>query len=282
MPVVLPGEVIQTQHKTIKLGPGLQQFSDPEGKTSINVTRAGTLEQNAKGNQFWVEGNSRRVSPLFGRSSLTRSSYAWTKYVPAAQEPVIGIVSARQGEGWKVDIGSAHQASLDGLAFEGASRRNRPSLKVCFGDDLVGLRGANDVRSIRSFMPVFLSPIKTWNQSSNVSMRRHAKQKGLENSRAAFWYAAALKCPESGWYSSLTALAHGEYHSLLNPNYFLLPLLGSRFPLDTASGMNGRVWISAKEVKQIIVAARCIEAADPDGGGMDQNAIKKFIGTLDL
>jgi exosome complex component RRP40 len=52
--------------------------------------------------------------------------------VPAPQEPVVGIVSARQGEGWRVDIGSAHQASLDGLAFEGASRRNRPSLKVCW------------------------------------------------------------------------------------------------------------------------------------------------------
>lgn len=46
--------------------------------------------------------------------------------------------------------------------------------------------------------------------------------------------------------------------------------------------MNGRVWISAKEVKQTIAATRCIEAADPDGGGMDQTAIKKFIGTLDL
>jgi exosome complex component RRP40 len=50
--------------------------------------------------------------------------------VPATQEPVVGIVAARQGEGWRVDIGSAHQASLDGLAFEGASRRNRPNLKV--------------------------------------------------------------------------------------------------------------------------------------------------------
>ncbi len=61
MPVVLPGEVVQTQHKTLKLGPGLQQFADPEGRTSNIVTRPGTLEQNAKGNQFWVEGNSRRV-----------------------------------------------------------------------------------------------------------------------------------------------------------------------------------------------------------------------------
>ena len=79
-----------------------------------------------------------------------------------------------------------------------------------------------------------------------------------------------------------TALAHGKYYSLLDPDYFLLPMLGSRFPLDTAIGTNGRIWISAKEVKQTIAVARCIEAADPDGGGMDQNALKKFIGTLDL
>lgn len=52
--------------------------------------------------------------------------------------------------------------------------------------------------------------------------------------------------------------------------------------MDAAVGTNGRAWINAKEIKQTIVAARCIEAADPDGGGMDQNAIKKFIITLDL
>ena len=37
---------------------------------------------------------------------------------------------ARSGENWRVDIGAAHPASLDGLAFEGATKRNRPNLKV--------------------------------------------------------------------------------------------------------------------------------------------------------
>jgi exosome complex component RRP40 len=68
----------------------------------------------------------------------------------------------------------------------------------------------------------------------------------------------------------------------LDPNNFFLPLLGSRFHLDTAIGTNGRVWISAKEVKQTIAVARCIEAADPDGGGMDQRGIEKFIKTLEI
>lgn len=71
MSVVLPGEVVQTQHKTLKLGPGLQQSVDSEERTSIVVTRAGTLEQNAKGNKFWVEGNSRRVSLSVTHQSLS-------------------------------------------------------------------------------------------------------------------------------------------------------------------------------------------------------------------
>ena len=50
--------------------------------------------------------------------------------MPAAQESVVGVVTLRSGENWRVDIGSAHTASLDGLAFEGATKRNRPNLKV--------------------------------------------------------------------------------------------------------------------------------------------------------
>ena len=52
------------------------------------------------------------------------------QYVPAPQESIVGIVAGRSGEGWRVDIGAAHFALLDGLAFEGATKRNKPNLKV--------------------------------------------------------------------------------------------------------------------------------------------------------
>lgn len=52
------------------------------------------------------------------------------KYVPAPQESVVGVVIGRSGENWRVDIGAAHAATLDGLAFEGATKRNKPNLKV--------------------------------------------------------------------------------------------------------------------------------------------------------
>ncbi len=43
---------------------------------------------------------------------------------------MVGIVHQRLGEGYRVDIGTAHSASLDGLAFEGATKRNKPNLKA--------------------------------------------------------------------------------------------------------------------------------------------------------
>lgn len=43
---------------------------------------------------------------------------------------MIGVIAGKSGDGWRVDIGSAHFAILDGLAFEGVTRRNKPNLKV--------------------------------------------------------------------------------------------------------------------------------------------------------
>jgi exosome complex component RRP40 len=52
----------------------------------------------------------------------------------------VGSVIARSGENWRVDIGGAHMATLDGLAFEGATKRNRPNLKVTlhFSSAIIG------------------------------------------------------------------------------------------------------------------------------------------------
>lgn len=53
------------------------------------------------------------------------------QYIPAQGEPVVGVVIARHAEGYRVDIGSSQSASLDALAFEDATKRNKPDLKVC-------------------------------------------------------------------------------------------------------------------------------------------------------
>ena len=43
---------------------------------------------------------------------------------------MIGVVTAKAGDLFRVDIGTSQPASLSYLAFEGATKRNRPNVNV--------------------------------------------------------------------------------------------------------------------------------------------------------
>ncbi|KAH9936163.1 exosome complex exonuclease RRP40 [Fomitopsis serialis] len=230
MSLVLPGELVPAQHVNLKLGPGLLQQSGPSGESSIIATRAGELNHSANRARWWIESNARR-------------------YVPAPQESVIGVVVARSGENWRVDIGAAHMANLDGLAFEGATKRNRPNLKV---GSLLYARVSLAHKDMEPELECFDAQTR--------------KAEGFGELKGGFVVRCSLKM----------------CRLLLDPNHFLLPMLGSRFPHETATGLNGRVWVNAREARHIIAVSRCIEAADPDGGGMSEAEMKKFLGTLDI
>ncbi|KIP05183.1 hypothetical protein PHLGIDRAFT_108604 [Phlebiopsis gigantea 11061_1 CR5-6] len=229
MSFVLPGELVPAQHVNLKLGPGLLQVSDVKNG-SVMSTRAGELKHTANNREWWIEGNSRR-------------------YVPAPQESVIGVVIARSGEGWRVDIGSAHFASLDGLAFEGATKRSRPNLKV---GSVLYARVSLAHKDMEPELECFDAQTR--------------KAEGFGELKGGFLVRCSLQMSRM----------------LLDQSHFLLPLLGARFPLEVAIGLNGRVWVSTKEPKYTIAVSRCIEAVDPDGGGMDERAAKKFLATLDI
>lgn len=47
---------------------------------------------------------------------------------------MIGIVTAKSGDIFKVDVGGSEPASLSYLAFEGATKRNRPNVQVMMGN----------------------------------------------------------------------------------------------------------------------------------------------------
>lgn len=52
------------------------------------------------------------------------------RYVPTRSENVLGVVTAKAGDTFRVDIGAADQASLSYLAFEHATKKNRPNVNV--------------------------------------------------------------------------------------------------------------------------------------------------------
>ncbi|KAJ7819358.1 hypothetical protein B0H14DRAFT_2372667 [Mycena olivaceomarginata] len=231
---VLPGQHVPAQHVNLKLGPGLLQHSDAStsASPSIIATRAGTLHHSANRAKWWVESNSRR-------------------YIPAPQESVIGIIVQKAGEGFRVDIGSAHPASLDGLAFEGATKRNRPNLKI---GNLIYARVSLAHKDMEPELECFDAQTR--------------KAEGFGELKGGFMVRCSL----------------AMCRRLLDSTHFLLPLLGARFPLEAAVGVNGRVWVNAKDTREVIGIARCIEAVDPDGdgGGMDEAGVVEFLRTLGL
>ncbi|KAJ7095788.1 exosome complex exonuclease RRP40 [Mycena belliarum] len=233
MSAVLPGQQVPAQHVNLKLGPGLLQTTGsanggPPPSASIITTRAGTLNHSANGSKWWVENNSRR-------------------YVPAPQEGVIGVVVQKAGEGFRVDIGSAHSASLDGLAFEGATKRNKPNLKI---GNIVYARISLAHKDMEPELECFDAQTR--------------KSEGFGELKGGFMVRCSL----------------GMCRQLLDPKHFLLPLLGARFQLETVVGVNGRVWVSAKDAREVIAVSRCIESVDPDGGGMDEADVVNFLKTL--
>ncbi|PBK74838.1 hypothetical protein ARMSODRAFT_878432 [Armillaria solidipes] len=93
----------------------------------------------------------------------------------APQESVIGVVTQKVGEGFRVDIGSADTA-LDGLAFEGASKRNRPNLKVC---------------SMAAFVCLAHKDMEPELERYDAQTR---KSEGFRELKGGSWYDAAWAC----------------------------------------------------------------------------------------
>jgi len=160
----------------------------------------------------------------------------------------VGVVIARSGDGYRVNIGAAHMANLDGLAFEGATKRNKPNLKV---GALVYARVSLAHKDMEPELECF-------------DAQTH-KSAGFGELKEGFMVRCSLK---------MCRLLH-------DPSHFLLPLLGSEFLMEVAVGMNGKVWVYAKELRQIICMSRCIEAVDPDGDGLDELGVKSLLKTLD-
>ncbi|RVE67525.1 hypothetical protein OJAV_G00104440 [Oryzias javanicus] len=86
-------------------GPGLRRTGD-----RLVVMKSGVLRHKAP-LTFWIESQQKR-------------------YVATKGETVIGIVTARGGDVFRVDFGGSELASLSYLAFEGATKRNRPNVQV--------------------------------------------------------------------------------------------------------------------------------------------------------
>ncbi|WBW72575.1 exosome subunit Rrp40 [Schizosaccharomyces osmophilus] len=194
---------------TVRLGPGLvHQKHDHEDK--IKVSRPGILHQGVK-NTVLVDTRMKR-------------------YIPAMNDQVIGQITSRFAEGYRVDIGSAHSAQLNALAFENVTRKSKPNLTV---GSLVYAR---------------------------VSLADRDMEPELECLDAATGKASGFGELKEGY--MITGLSLSHCRKLLSPQNALLQALGTYVPFEIAVGMNGRVWTHSETIPTTILISNCIKQSE--------------------
>ncbi|XP_043473089.1 exosome complex component RRP40 [Leptopilina heterotoma] len=208
--IVMPGDIVKEIFPSkgkikVMLGPGLKRDGE-----NVIVCKAGVLK--------------RRDPFIYYVNSYEK------RYVPNRGESVVGIVTQKAGDIFKVDIGSSEQASLSYLAFEGASKRNRPDVQI--GDVIYGklLVASKDM------------------EPELVCVDSFGKKGKL----------GVLSADGMLFSCSLSLV-----RKILNPTCPLLHLLAKEHKYELAIGMNGKIWLKAgPSVDETIAVANAILAAE--------------------
>ena len=225
--LALPGDEIEiskpdASSKELVIGPGLRKDS----QNSIVAMKCGLLKK--KENFYWIESYQKR-------------------YVAIRNEYVIGIVVSKSSETIKVDIGSSEYASLSWLAFENATKRNKPNIEM---GDLVYCRvltGSKDM------------------EPELVCIDSSGKASGLGVLKDGFMFKVSLELGR---------------RLLSNSNQFLKKISKNLPPFELTIGMNGRVWVKATTIKQTIFLVDAIDkyanVSDSQVDGFIEDLLKNY------
>ncbi|XP_076627253.1 exosome complex component Rrp40 [Colletes latitarsis] len=207
--VIMPGDIVKEiaevmKKETIVLGPGLRREVD-----TVYAYKAGILKKRDPA-IYYVDCYQKR-------------------YVPNRGENVVGIITQKAGDIFKVDIGASEHASLSYLAFEGATKKNRPDVQI---GDLV-------------FAKLLVASKDM--EAELVCVDSHGKEKNL----------GALTSDGMLFNCSLSLI-----RKILNPNFSLFNKLAHSQAFEVAAGMNGRIWVKARTIQETIAVANAILAAE--------------------
>nr|CAD7205474.1 unnamed protein product [Timema douglasi] len=206
--VVLPGdkvcEISEDQKKRVILGPGLRLNVD-----QVLISKCGILRMK-NANVYWVDSHQKR-------------------YIPSRGETVVGVVTNKSGEVFRVDIGSSDQASLSYLAFEGATKKLRPDVNV--GDIVF----ARLITASKDMEPELVC-VDSYGKAGKLG----------------------ILSPEGFIFSCSLNLVR----KILRQNCPLLKILGHEIPHEIAIGMNGKVWVKARNVRATLAVGHAILAAE--------------------
>jgi exosome complex component RRP40 len=195
----------------IKLGAGLL----PAGEDVLAV-RAGIITSKDP-SRFFVLANHKR-------------------YYPAVGDTVVGIIADRNAEFYRVRLHGTTHAQLPVLAFDGATKRNKPNLAI---GTLVFCR----VVSVSKHLDPELSCAASSGSTSKDWVTGQSVYGELKE-------------------GNLCTISLGHARRLLHPTCALLTRLGGSIPFEVAVGVNGLVYVRATSTRHTTIICNAIERSE--------------------
>lgn len=224
--VVLPGDTVvslEGHEGTVRVGVGLQATGAAAATPALVANKAGIVRHT----------ELRKAAGGGDRYDLHSHQ---KRYAVAEGDSVLGVVIEVHGETYNVDIGGPHRATLSGIAFEGASRRNRPNLVVG------SLVHAHVTRADKHVDP----------EISCVSTGGNTK---------GWMTGDSMYGQLTDGYMFETSLDLAN--SLLHDNSIvLLELERIKLPFELATANNGRVWVKSPSAAQTIFVSNVIARSE--------------------
>jgi len=147
----------------------------PGDDVTANVTG---LTQSIRIGGGLVQSGSKVVASTVGTLNYKAPSFYWTentgkRYFPHVGDQVLGLVEGTGGDFYSLNVFSGSNVINNRLAFDGATKRNKPELKR---GDVVYARvsAANPDSEAELSCTVLSGPKKEWSTGETVSFKPHS------------------------------------------------------------------------------------------------------------
>jgi exosome complex component RRP40 len=219
--LVLPGDTVLADARAqlpanlvpLRVGPGITALPDWNRPSQLIATRTGRLRYAPR---MHVESNQRR-------------------YIPYVNDVVVGVVVDRVGgDHYRVAIGAATPALLPLLAFEGATKRNRPHL----APGHVVYARVTQVPTPQRFA------------ETELSCQAPGSAKSWTSGEAIFGRLAG---------GTLFRISLAAARQMIRQDAPVLQQLGKQLVFELAIGMNGIVWVKGRTTRTTILVRHAIQ-----------------------
>ena len=170
------------------------------------------------------------------------------------EDMIIGTVVDRAGESYYLEVNSSSRAQLPKLAFDGASKRNKPNLQ------LGALVYCRVVLANKELEP-------------EVTCCSLGKKKDWVTREGVFG-----ELLDGYLFDCSLALCR----QLLADNCLVLKLLGDKIGYECAIGMNGKVWVKANKTEDTILIANAIQNSEFLTPDQVKAMVAKMLSTVNV